>query len=414
MNAAPMPIIRENPWRFTGVALLVAASAAFFWHPLAMLMFACLIAVVTPTEDFKWLFLAVALSLFAILNVSRQLDGDLVTYVQLQDFVSQRPLYGLLDKEELQLISGTYRLTEIGFYAPAWLMSQVLPDSKSALVITATLGIYIPTFLGLILIGRTENWSKGLILTVALFTFFAGINFIQSTHLIRQYMSSAMLFYSFALFISRRYKWALLVAFYACTVHNGTALLIPLVAGVCWMFRYRERRRIGIVGFSVRILGMAMLLAATTVVVPILAGELASRDIPNINLGHYAVVGGFFLIAHYAIQLNQLRLRSLTYARLAFISIFLLSLGYYVLGIQVYALRYFAYLEWLYGLMLGAIMFTMFRNHRGLQVFARVTVSLAAAAILIARIAAAEWLYGPGDNYLLSWDFFQVAQLVSR
>jgi hypothetical protein len=25
-----------------------------------------------------------------------------------------------------------------------------------------------------------------------------------------------------------------------------------------------------------------------------------------------------------------------------------------------------------------------------------------------------EWMYGPGDNYLLTWDFFQVSQLVSR
>jgi hypothetical protein len=138
------------------------------------------------------------------------------------------------------------------------------------------------------------------------------------------------------------------------------------------------------------------------------------EDVPNIHAGHFVIVGAFFLVAHAAIQFERISLPSIYYARIAFLAIYILSLGFFILGLPLFALRYFAYLEWLYGLMLGAIMFGLFRNRPGLQVFCRFAVCLAASAILIERITVSEWLYGPGDNYLLSWDFFQVAQLVTR
>jgi hypothetical protein len=92
----------------------------------------------------------------------------------------------------------------------------------------------------------------------------------------------------------------------------------------------------------------------------------------------------------------------------------MLSLGFFFLGLALDALRYFVYLEWLYGLMVGAMIFAWFRNSPGLRVMTRFAVSLAAAAILVGRIATSEWMYGPGDNYLLNWDFLQVSKLVSR
>jgi hypothetical protein len=33
---------------------------------------------------------------------------------------------------------------------------------------------------------------------------------------------------------------------------------------------------------------------------------------------------------------------------------------------------------------------------------------------LVGRIGTSEWMYAPGDNYLLNWDFLQVSKLVSR
>ena len=92
---------------------------------------------------------------------------------------------------------------------------------------------------------------------------------------------------------------------------------------------------------------------------------------------------------------------SIYYARLAFHAVNILSFGFFVLGLPLCALRYFAYLERLYGLMVGAIIFTWFRNRPVIRMYAWLSVSLAAAVIRIERIAVSEWMYGPGDNNLL-------------
>jgi EpsG family len=414
MNVTSGIIDPRHSSSLMAVALLAMATAIFFWHPLALLLVACVIAVISPTNDFKWLFLVSACALFMILNVSRLVDGDLILYVRVQDYISQKPFWTLLDKGELRLISDTYRATEIGFYAPLWLLSLIIPDSKTAIALAATLGIYVPTFLGLMVIGEYERWSKGAILMAALFAFFAGINIVQTSHLIRQYISSAVLFYGFALFIARRYRWAAVVAFASCTIHNGSAPLILTTATICWLFQYREGKRMGLISLFIRSVGAVAMLVAMMAVVPIIQGNFLEDKATNIRWGHFVVVGSFFLIAHIAIQWQHLRLRSLYYARLMFLAIYLTSLGFFLIGIPLFALRYFAYLEWLYGLMVGGIMFAVFRNSPQMRVFARFTVSVAAAAILVARIANSEWMYGPGNNSLLNWDFFQVAELVAR
>ncbi|HMK86680.1 MAG TPA: EpsG family protein [Steroidobacteraceae bacterium] len=399
------------------IAGLAAASAAFFSHPLALLIFACMVPVIAPTDDLKWLFIVSSCALFLTLNVSRLLDGDLVLYARVQEYLSQQPLAALLDKEALQELSGTYRVTEAGFYVPMWLISIVIPDSKTAICVAATLGTYVPTFLGVLLIGRSENWSKGAILLTLFFTFFAGINFVQSTHLIRQYISTALLFYAFAHFIAGHKRWAAVIAFASCTVHNGTAPLLVMLAGICWLFRYREDRKIrmGVIGLLLRLVGSLMVMFTMMAIIPIVQGEFfKEKDVPNIKWYHFAVVGALLLITHLAIRAQRLHLSSLYYARVASVTIFIASLGFFFAGLPLFALRYFAYLEWLYGLMVGGILFSLFRNRPELRVFVRFVVSLAAAAIFVGRVAASEWTYGPGNNSLLSWDFFEVAQLVSR
>jgi hypothetical protein len=415
MRIADSPVDAQIAPSLFLIAAVTAAGAAFFWHPLAVLIFVCAVAVMAPTNELKWLFLASGCALFMILNVSRLVDGDLILYVRVQEYLSHQPLTALLDKEALLELSGTYRVTEAGFYMPLWLLSIVIPDSKNAIAVAATLGIYVPTFLGIMLIGRSENWGRGTILLAALFTFFAGINFVQSTHLIRQYVSCALLFYAFANFIAGRSRWAAAIAFASCTVHNGTAPLLVMLAGVCWLFRYGEGRKMGAVGFLLRLVCGLVLAATMMAVIPVVQGEFfKEKEIPNIHWGHFVVVGTFLVIAHVAINAQRLRLRSLYYARIVFATIFLSSLGFFLIGLPLFALRYFAYIEWLYGLMVGGIMLSVLSNRGELRVFARVIVTLAAAAILVERITVAEWVYGPGDNNLLSWDFFQVAQLVSR
>jgi len=414
MSASPTQLEYSRHRNWIAFVALLEATAAFFLHPLGVLLFVCLVAVVYPTDDLKWFFLVAACTVFMILNVSKQIDGDLVNYVTLQDYISQQPITALLDKNQLQTIQGTYRLTEIGFYAPFWMLSLVIPDAKTAIDVGATLGIYLPTFLALLMIGKSERWNNGMLLTVVIFTFFAGVNFLQCTHLIRQYMSGALLFYAFASFISGRKLLAAAAAIYSCSIHNGTAPLVVLLLAVAWMFRYDGVGKRGFWGISFRLIFLAILFGATMAAVPLLQGTFIKEDVPNIKVGHFIVVGVFFLIAQSGIKMQKLRSRTVYYATRMFVAVYALSLGFFVLGLALFALRYFIYLEWLYGLLVGAMLFNWFRGAAGMQVMTRFAVSMAATAILVARIMTSEWMYGPGDNYLLTWDFFQVSQLVSR
>ncbi len=405
---------REFLGRAVAFVVLGIACAEFFLQPLALFLVVCLFAVVSPTKDFKWLFLLSACILITLLNIPKQLDDDLSNYIVLQDYTSAKPFFVLFNKDELREISGTYRVTEIGFYAPLWLLAQVIPDSSADLAIIATVGIYVPVFLALTLIGEEEKWSKGLVLMVACFTFFAGLNFVQSTHLIRQYISASLLFLAFALYLCNRHGWSMIVVLYACTVHNGTAPLVPAVGAACWLFRYRQGRKFGMGGILVRFFAMLLVIAGMIAAVPFLYGFSLKEDVPNIHAGHFIAVGTLFIVAHIAIQMRHLHLKSLYYARIAFIAVYVLSLGFFVLGLPLFALRYFAYLEWLYGLLVGAIMFKMFDSKPRVQVIARLTVAIAAAGILITRIALSEFSYGAGDNYFLSWNFFEVMQSFAR
>lgn len=402
---------RANLARAVAVVVLGIACAEFFLQPLALLLVVCLFSVISPTKDFKLLFLLSACILFTLLNIPKQLDDDLTNYLTLQDYISVKPFFVLFNKDELREISGTYRVTEIGYYAPLWFLSQMIPDSRADLAIFATVGIYIPVFLGLTLIGRAEKWNNGLILMVVCFTFFAGLNFVQSTHLIRQYISGSLLFLAFALYICNRQGWSILVFLYACAVHNGTAPLVPAVGAACWLFRYRPGRRFGFGGMLARLFGMLVVIAGMILAVPFLQGDFIGKgEVPNIKAGHYIAVGTLFIVAHIAIQRLHLHLKSLYYARIAFVVIYVLSLGFYVLSLKLFALRYFAYLELIYGLMVGAIMFNMFAARPRLQAIARLTVAMAAAGILIARITVSEFSYGAADNYFLSWNFFEVME----
>ena len=414
MSVLPIRLESGNYGRLMIVALLGAAGAVFFLSPYTLMLFVCLFAVVSPTKDFKWLFLVTACVLFTMLNIPKQLDDDLVSYISLQDYMSVKSFFTLFDQDEMRGVSGTYRITEMAFYAPLWMLARVLPDSEAALAVFATLGIYLPTFLGLALIGKSENWSRGFLLTVAALTFFAGINFVSSTHLMRQYISASLFFYAFALYLSKRRAWSVMAALCACAVHNGTAPLVPILVIACWLFPYRPGRRLTLAGAFVRIVSMVLVLAAMMVAVPFAQGVVLKEVIPNITVWHYIAIGGFYLVAHAAIQMQRLRFRSFYYARVLFIVIYVLSLGFFVLGVKLFALRYIAYLEWLYGLLAGGIMFSMFKNRPALQVIARFTVAMAAAGFLVMRITVSTFMFGPGDNAFLSWNFFDVVQLVSR
>ena len=190
---------------FIGVALTAMLGMTFFLSPLLVLVLICFAIVLASDGSFSRVYLFAACLLFVLLNLSKELEGDLATYTNLQLYLQARSPGVLLSVDELRMISGTYRATEFGFYAPLWFLSNLFPDSRNVIPIAATLAIYIATFIGLEAIAKGEHWNRRLTLVVAFFVFFASINFIQSIHLVRQYVSASLAFCAFAFFVNQRF-----------------------------------------------------------------------------------------------------------------------------------------------------------------------------------------------------------------
>jgi hypothetical protein len=391
-------------------AITLALTFAFFRFPLALLFLVCLICVAAPDRRFVWVFLASACGLFTLLNASKQVAGDLVNYLALLEYIRYVPFRDLFDRETIVGITGSYRISEMGFYAPLWVLSKLFDNQRLVIAVGATLGIYAPTYLGLLRIARREHWSIELTLVIALFVFFAAINFVQTTHLLRQYIATSVIFLAFAYFLEGRRGRAALLALLGCTVHNAAAILVADAAALAVLFPYRRVARLGLGSLLLRLLAAAALLGASLAAVSLLEFQQFTLDESPISPWHYVVVGVFFagfVVLHSG---GAALRRYVHYTKLTFVIVYGLSLGFFIIGIRLFALRYLGYLEWLFGLMLGGILHAMPRERLGRYFFSRWAVIGAAALILLMRVERAPWTYGGVQAEIFFMDFFALMQ----
>lgn len=400
--------LRSTTFRLPAAALLAAAAVVvFFSQPFAWLILCCLVLATAPERHTVWLLGLAASATFLGLNLLKELQGDFVYYVDLQAYLANQPASVLLDEAQLRLVSASYRVTEIGFYGPLWVLAQIFPGDRSTVAIAATLGIYVTTMCGLLIIARHQRWSEGLTLTVILFVFFASINFVQTTHLLRQYVASSFVFLAFACIVAGRRPAALCAALYACTIHNGALLLVASLvalavlfppgifsAGRRWSLALRVLGGFGILALSFG-LGMLGLLEGIT-----------AEESAQIGVVHYVGIGALFLVYMLASARGAGEGNFAHYVALAFISIYVISLGFFLLGIGLFALRYFAYLEWLFGLMLATILMSLPHRRWGIDQFARWGLCLVALAVFVVRLRGSPWAYAGEHEEVLGRSLF--------
>lgn len=399
-------------WRLL-LALAAAIACAFYLSPLVVLVAICLFAALAMDGISKGMFLLAACLLFVLLNVAKQVDGDLVIYEQLQHYFAGRNPLVLLDSGELRAVSSTYRITEIGFYGPLWLLANLFGDHSAVLPISATLAIYTLTFAAVLQLARASGWNNRLTLVVLVFVFFAAINFTQTTHLIRQYVSASLAFVAFALLVREHERSALLAALAACTVHNGTALLVANFAVLALLFPAGRVHRLRGGGWAWRIIVAALMVGASFAVLILNDISVLVNDDENISFVHYAVAGGLFAAFRFYCG-DRLHPRVLHYMSLAYGLIFALSAAFFLVGLRVLALRYFAYLEWLFGLVVAGLLCTVPRSRLGLHLLSRWTVCFASTAILLLRIHYSEWVYGLEQTELFAQSLLEVSYFVGH
>jgi hypothetical protein len=382
------------------LALFAVLAAVFVCMPFVALILVCVFAAWGTDHRLRGVFLLAACLLFCILNASKQVDGDLVNYVHVQSYLAGRPLFTLLNPGELTPLTPTYRSTELGFYGSQWLLAQVFESSSASLAIAATLAIYIPTFAAILILGRVKGWNDRLTIIVALFAFFGAINFNNTTHLLRQYVSGSFAFLGLVSLLDRKKYTGLAWAVVACSVHNGTAYVVLCFVVVASLFPYGRPFWSRPWGSGFRLLMTLGVLGGSCALLWVheLTGLLEFSDI---TIWRYLVTAGLFAVFWYFARAHGMD-RSDYYLSLAFMVAFCISGFFFALRLQVMALRYFVYLEWLYAPMIAGILCAVPRRHVGAYLASRWLVCCAAICIFILHMYSSAWQYGPDTTRVLS------------
>ena len=416
MQRGALTILRVE-WRAEWLAMFAFAAtllAVFVLYPLLFLLFVCVVSAAAPDARFKLPLAIAAVLLFSLLNLSKAVEGDLLTYVNLQQYIAHRPFLTLFNEQELQPISASYRATELGFYVPLWALAAIFPNGQVAISIAATLAIYVTTIIGLLIIQRAQGWSDGVTLVVFAFVLFAAINFVQTSHLVRQYISASFGFLAFAFFLRNRAVLAALCTLMAISIHNGTVVVVGNLVAACLLFPYEKMSALGA---SARLWRGACLVA----ILGLSGAALAFHEIvhfgepaQNIAPMHYAAAASLFFVYRLCSRghVDQARFRH--YVSLAFSVIFILSVGFFVVGFGTLAVRYFVYLEWLFGLLAAGTLFAIPTVHLGLSLLSRWLVLTVATLVFFLRIHTGSWTYGAGDSSLFNANLMGVVSFVAR
>jgi hypothetical protein len=394
--------LKVTPGAPAQLVLFAALAAVFLYLPLMALTLLCVFAAWGTDRNWRWAFLLAVCILFGTLNAVKQVDGDLANYVNLQNYLSGRPFLALLDIREMRPISPTYRTTEIGFYGVQWVLAQICGSASASLAIVATLTVYGTTFAGILLLARVEAWNNRLTIIVALVAFFAAINFNNTTHLMRQYVSASFAFLALAALLNRRTISATVWALVSCSVHNATAYLFASFILIAALFPYGRRFWDRPWGSAWRVLvalcvlggsvGLLWLQQAAT------SGLLENSDV---NVVHYLFASTIFALFWCGARSRGAN-RNDYYLGLAFLVTFFISGFFFALHIRITALRYFIYLEWLYAPMVAVMLCAIPRRYIGAYLGSRWLVCCAAICVFFLRMNVTGWNYGPDSQRVLS------------
>jgi hypothetical protein len=387
------PLARQ----FLVLAVLVAA---FLYAPFIMLVLACVYAVWRPDGNSKAIFLVSACLLFCTLNASKVVDGDLINYVNVQNYLTGRPLLTLLHSGELIAMSPTYRSTELGFYGTQWVLAQLFDSASASLAIAATLAIYVPTFAAILLLARVKGWNDRLTILIALFAFFGAINFNNSTHLVRQYVSASIAFLGLVVLFNGWRLWAVVCAVVACSIHNGTTYVLLCFGVIAALFPYGRPFWSRPWGSALRVLCALGTLAGGCAALWL--HELTGLfEVSDISIWRYLITATVFVVFLYFARAHKMD-RSDYYLAGAFLVALCISGFFYVMGLQVMALRYFVYLEWLYAPMIATILCAVPRRNLVMYFGSRWLVCCTALCIFILHFYNSAWTYGPDSWRVLT------------
>lgn len=402
-------------WR----AIVVAGVAlvALYFAPLAIFFFLALGAVTLGgrRDGAQILLVTAACLLFSLLNLTKGLSGDLINYINLAEYLSHRPADVLLNAKELAPIGASYRITEIGYHGVVWVLSHVFHASRVLLAVGGTLAVYLPTYFALRILRKHEAWPADQWIAVVFFTLFAAVNFLDATHLLRQYISASIAFLAFGMLVATRRRASIALAGYACAVHNGTIIPILDVAGVIFLLPQHGFRKFTSLSIAFRVAALIVLMAVSVVATVVEEFHHGPQQgFAQISLIHYVVAGGLWVLAVVGYLRYGRESRCYHYALSGYGVIFAVSVTFFVFHVQLLALRYFDYLQWLQGIMIACALAGVSKDQEISRLLSNWAICGAGACIFLWRFWHGPWLYGPHGHEIWMLDWRELVQYLAQ
>ena len=334
--------------------------SVIFFSPLFFILLLTSFISITRIRFSSLFFILITLIIFVLLNLGKNIEGDLLSYLNLQKAFSNASLIELLEKpQNFSYESGSYRTSEFIGYSFYWFISNYISSSKFTFSIITTLLIYLPCMLAYKSLAKSFNYTRIHFSIFILCLFFVGINFIQTTHVVRQYISASLFLLSISKYYNNKIISFILFSIIAIGFHNSIAILYStffIIDKLNIFSIYLKKESLWFLNFKNLIL--IILVAAITGVIFLNNPIYLLSD--NGSISSSALLIDIFLIFFSLSITKKIFINKFEFTiYLLYFTILLIVLSFVYLNFLIPALRMYLYLEFLRPVIISTIFFRL-------------------------------------------------------
>jgi hypothetical protein len=412
-------LVRSHNWPTIAqpalaTVLVGLAAALSFRYPIATLFSGLMLLACMRTKATSALASVIFVVLFSAINMTKTPDGDLVQYLGLQQLFATASLSDLFEVDNFNQVFGSYRDTEFVFHIIFWSLATLVSPEKWAYDLLATACIYVPPIVGLFLVRRQLGWNDAALAVALCWLLLGGLNFAQTTHLTRQYFSASVLFLAWCMHSSGRFWVPALLAGSSILIHNGILLVLAPYLIVRTIVPFEYIRIWSLVAFVVRLSVATILVLGTWYLVFRRQIDFIGFDNGSISWINYAL--DIFIVMSTSVVLWRRKVWPRIYSRAltAFILVFFVSAFFLIVDMELLALRYYLYVEFLRCMFAGVFIMAYSRRSVLTYTLIFVTAILLSGLVFMLRIDRSPWEYASAGLGLFLVDIPGMASAMGR
>ncbi len=380
---------------------LLLIFIVFLFSPfIPFLIFFSLFLVYQKKSYFKIIFVFLQILLFSTINFTRSIDADWENYLNFCQSLNGTNLYNFLTESQLSV-----RIIEPLFYVFAWALSNLTNANLYLYSFFIAISIYGIYAYGINSICEFLGLKESRIIFCIICAFFVCINFSETSHLIRQYISGSILFLQIFILSKKKYFLYFILMIIGTLNHNSmilpsSFLLLSFILNVKLKLTPNFLKLFIVPGCIGILLGI--FLNQYLII-------LNAENIENESSFYFSMIIDlmcffFCVMLYFSKNVNESIKNFITlyFIFMAMYSCFL----YIVHDNQLIFQRFYLYLEWFR--IFGFLALTVLYPSLGKLNAQTLACYLGCLLFVFFRVSRTEWSYGNGLGSLLLKNFIQL------